>query len=87
MWIALFTYVVEIIDEIRANTEEAYAGVSDADFINKLSIALKEARETSYWLKLLKDNSNYPLDSLIKEIEEIKKILGKTIVTKKNNKK
>ena len=32
-------------------------------------------------------SANYPLDSLIKEIEEIKKILGKTIVTKKNNKK
>lgn len=72
---------------IGANIEEAYSGASDADFINKLLIALKEARETSYWLRLLKDNSNYSLESLITEIEEIKKILGKTIVTKKANKK
>ena len=38
---------------IGANVEEAQAGQSKADFISKLSIANKEARETLYWLKLL----------------------------------
>ncbi len=43
---------------IGANIEEAIGGQSRADFISKLSIAYKEARETCYWLRLLKD-SNY----------------------------
>ncbi|GHA71630.1 four helix bundle protein [Pontibacter akesuensis] len=38
---------------IGANVEEATGGQSTADFIHKLSIARKEARETSYWLRLL----------------------------------
>ncbi len=38
---------------IGANMEEAQAGQSKADFINKCGIALKEARETTYWLRLL----------------------------------
>ncbi|TPE45451.1 four helix bundle protein [Pontibacter mangrovi] len=41
---------------IGANVEEALGGQSKADFRHKLSIALKEARETSYWLRLLKDS-------------------------------
>jgi four helix bundle protein len=38
---------------IGANINEALAGQSKRDFIHKLSIALKEARETSYWLNLI----------------------------------
>jgi four helix bundle protein len=38
---------------IGANLEEAQAGQSKADFIHKNAIALKEARETHYWLRLL----------------------------------
>jgi four helix bundle protein len=72
---------------VGANVEEAFSAVSDADYINKLSIALKEARETSYWLRLLNDNSNYSLDSLITEVELIKRIIAKSIVTKKSNSK
>lgn len=40
---------------IGANVEEAIGGQSRADFVSKMSIAYKEARETSYWLRLLKD--------------------------------
>ena len=43
---------------VGANIHEAVASESKRDFIHKLSIALKEARETSYWLHLLTD-SNY----------------------------
>jgi four helix bundle protein len=39
---------------IGANVEEAQAGQSKANFINKNAIALKEARETIYWLRILK---------------------------------
>jgi four helix bundle protein len=38
---------------VGANVEEAQAGQSRADFISKNAIALKEARETHYWLRLL----------------------------------
>lgn len=40
---------------IGANIEEAIGGQSRADFIAKLAIAYKEARETSYWLRLLRE--------------------------------
>ena len=43
---------------IGANFEEAHGAQSDSDFNSKISIAYKEARETSYWLCLLKA-SNY----------------------------
>jgi four helix bundle protein len=45
---------------IGANVEEALAGVSRADFIAKMSIASKEARETNYWLRLLRDSKIVP---------------------------
>ncbi len=45
---------------IGANINEAISGESKRDFIHKLGIALKEARETSYWLNLLKDSSYIP---------------------------
>ena len=41
---------------IGANTEEATAAQSRKDFISKMSIASKEARETHYWLRLIRDN-------------------------------
>jgi len=45
---------------IGSNVEEALAGVSRADFIAKMSIASKEARETHYWLRLLPDSKIVP---------------------------
>ncbi len=41
---------------IGANVREANHAQSDADFLNKMNIALKEADETDYWLNLLHDN-------------------------------
>jgi four helix bundle protein len=41
---------------IGSNTEEASAGFSKSDFTFKMSIASKEARETNYWLRLLRDS-------------------------------
>ena len=53
---------------IGSNVEEALAGVSRADFIAKMSIASKEARETHYWLRLLHD-SKIVADSRISPLE------------------
>lgn len=71
---------------IGANVEEAYAAVSSREFAQKMSIALKEARETYYWLRLIKDSELVTanrIDSLIQEALEIKLILGKTVLTSK----
>ena len=73
---------------IGANTEEADAGQSKKDFIAKLSIALKEAKETHYWLRLLFDSeyiTKAMFDSMIKECEEIIYILTKILTTAKAN--
>jgi four helix bundle protein len=71
---------------IGANTEEAQAGQSRADFISKYAIALKEARETVYWLRLIKETvsaKNIEIERLIQEAEEISKIIGSIIINTK----
>ncbi len=68
---------------IGANVEEGQAAISKRDFINKNSIALKEARETHYWLRLLRD-SNFLKETdliLIDKCEELKKILVSIVKT------
>ncbi len=73
---------------IGANTEEADAGQSKKDFISKLSIALKEAKETHYWLRLLFDSeyiTKQMFDSLILDCEEIIFIITKILQTSKAN--
>jgi four helix bundle protein len=47
---------------IGANVEEALAGQSRRDFIAKMAIASKEARECHYWLRLLRDSGMLPPD-------------------------
>lgn len=73
---------------VGANVEEAQAGQSKADFISKMSISLKEARETLYWLRILEAAEVLPESRLIelkKEAEEITKILASIIVSARNN--
>ena len=72
---------------IGANVEEAIAGQSRKDFISKMSIASKEARETNYWLRLLRDSmlmKEIELQKLIQESEEIIKILTSIVKTSKS---
>ena len=60
--------------------------VSKSDFINKLAIALKEARETEYWLKLLFESKSIQqneFDSLSKDCDEIIRLLTSIIKTLK----
>ena len=73
---------------IGALVEEANQAESKADFIHKLSIANKEASETHYWLRLLKDSNT--LDSilssqLIEYCRELEKLLTAILKTTKNN--
>jgi four helix bundle protein len=75
---------------VGANVEEARAGQSKADFIHKNSIALKEARETHYWLRLLVVTEITPKDkisNLLQEADELKRILGAIIVSSKTSQK
>lgn len=72
---------------VGANIEEAIGGQSDKDFKAKLTIAYKEARESKYWIRLLRDSdylSKTEAKSLLAECEEILKILGTIIKTMKN---
>lgn len=74
---------------IGANVEEAQAGQSRADFIHKMTIALKETRETKYWLTLALDAELIPaqrLDSILQETDEIARILYTIIKNAKTNK-
>ena len=71
---------------IGANVHEAIGSESKRDFIHKLSIALKEAKETSYWVHLLKDSdyiSVQQFDGLNNNCKELIKILSSIILTMK----
>ena len=73
---------------IGANVEEAQSGQSKRDFVHKLEIALKEARETKYWLRLLVAAellSESRLSPLMMESEELIKILASIIIKSKKN--
>lgn len=72
---------------IGDNIEEALQGESRADFVHKLSIALKEASETNYWLRLLRDSEllkENQAQSLLNDCEELQKLLTSIIKTSKN---
>ena len=72
---------------IGANIEESIGGQSGKDFITKVTIAYKEARETAYWIKLLFATDyidKEQADSLLKDADEICKILGMIQISIKN---
>jgi four helix bundle protein len=72
---------------VGANIEESIGGQSEKDFLSKISIAYKEARESVYWLKLLQATdylSEEQADSLLKDAEELCKIIGKIQITIKS---
>ncbi|MFA5936838.1 MAG: four helix bundle protein [Candidatus Paceibacterota bacterium] len=71
---------------IGANIEEALGGQSKKDFISKLSIAYKEARETKYWLSLIREAKymkQEELSLIFDDCEEILRIIGKIQKTSK----
>lgn len=68
---------------IGANVQEGSAGQTKRDFITKMSIASKEARETLYWLKLIIRTNYYSVDfeKYYKDCDELVKILTKIVKT------
>jgi len=84
---AIGDQVVRSGTSIGANIEEAQDAASRKDFIHCLTISLKEARETHYWLKLIAESKMIKkgrLDSLVTENQELIKILTSIV---KNTKK
>ena len=73
---------------IGANVKEGEYGQSAADFISKMSIALKEAAETSYWLELLAETdyiTQEQFESINSDCTELIKILTSIVKTAKSN--
>ena len=74
---------------IGANVEEATGAFSKREFTYKMGIALKEAREANYWLRLIKASNldcGDELDYLLGESEELRRILTSIVKTSKGNK-
>ena len=75
---------------IGALVSEAQYAQSKADFVNKMHVALKEANETRYWIRLLIDSkylSTQMHQSIQPDIESLIKMLTSTINTSKRNTK
>lgn len=79
--------VVRSGTSIGANLEEASGAQSRNDFIAKLHISLKEARETHYWIRLLRDSEyleEIQAESILKDLDYIIVLLTKSLKTAKN---
>ena len=64
---------------IGANVEEGIGAQSHKDFLSKMAIAYKEARETHYWLRLLRDSGYLDTklsESLLSDCDELLRIIG-----------
>ena len=75
---------------VGANLEEAQAGQSRADFLSKVSIALKEARETHFRLRVLNESQVFSLPELpelTQEAYELRQILGAIVASTKSARK
>jgi four helix bundle protein len=84
----LMSQILRAGTSVPSNVEEAQAAQSKADFISKMSIALKEARETHLRLRLLLPVKVVPesdLNPLIQEADEIKRVIGAIIVSSKRS--
>jgi four helix bundle protein len=73
---------------IGANIEEAIGGTTKKDFKYKLSISYREARESHFWIRLLRDSeyiSPEQAQSLLNDCDELLKLLGSIINTTKKS--
>ncbi|WP_317042246.1 four helix bundle protein [Proteiniphilum saccharofermentans] len=70
-----------------ANVEESVGGLSRKDFLAKLGVSYREARETRFWLRLLRDTdyiSKEQSESMLEDLEEIIRIITAIQKTIKN---
>ena len=73
---------------IGANVEESIGGLSRKDFLAKLGVSYREARETRFWLRVLRDTdhiSQEQSDSMLEDLEEIIRIITAIQKTTKSN--
>lgn len=73
---------------IGANVEEALGAQSTAEFLSSLSISYKEARESTYWIRLLNETEYLEkklAESLLNDVIELQKIIAKIRITTKQN--
>jgi len=73
---------------IGANVEEPIGGLSQKDFLAKLGVSYREARETRFWLRVLRDTdyiSQEQRDSMLEDLEEIIRIITAIQKTTKSN--
>ena len=84
--LALLNQLLKSGTSIGANVSEAQDAQSRDDFISKMSIALKEARETKYWLRILKEVESFSNESIAELLEEIIRMLVKIVKTSKTTK-
>lgn len=78
--------LLDAATSIGANVEETTGGFSKRDFTYKMGVSLKEARESNYWLRLIKVSElakGDELDQLLNESEELRKILTSIVKTSK----
>ena len=71
---------------IGANIAESQQAQSRADFVNKLNVALKEAYETNYWLRLMSETQylkTQEFESIIADCKELEKLLIAIVKTSK----
>jgi four helix bundle protein len=74
---------------IGANVHEAQAGQSKADFICKMSIAHKEARESAFWLRLIDEahlGTEQDVERMRDETTQLIRILSSILITSKQSK-
>jgi len=75
---------------VGANYEEVRAAESRDDFVHKLQIALKERRESNYWLRLLLKTGKVPttrMATLLDESDQLRAVLSKSVATAKGRAK
>jgi len=82
----LASQLIRSATSIGANVREATAAQTKRDFISKMSIASKEAREANYWINIIKDSKILEIDysDHLKTSEEIIKILTAILKTAKS---
>ena len=84
---ALSKQIVRSGTSIGANIEEAIGGQSKRDYVSKMSIAYKEARETHYWLRLLRDADileKQQAESITRDCDELLRLCGSILKTMRN---
>ncbi|MCK5271018.1 MAG: four helix bundle protein [Sedimentisphaerales bacterium] len=83
----IYLQIIRSSTSAGANYEEARAAESKADFAHKISLTLKELRETFYWLRIITKIPLIPperLKEIMNETDQLCRIMGKSILTARN---